>query len=94
MPGHRGNIRRYLDGTFARQDAYRLELRTLGEYWFQLSIDQQRELQRMLVPKAYSDPRILDWGARAYLARTEDHFASWMHFVKSMRARRLLASQA
>ena len=92
-PSHRGNIRRYLDGTFGRQEAYKMELRTMGEFWFQLSIDQQRELQRMLAPKAYSDPRILDWGARAYLARTEDHFMSWMHFMKSMRARRLWASQ-
>ena len=54
---------------------------------------RQRELQGMLAPKAYSDPRILDWGARAYLAGHEDHLASWTHFMKSMRARRLLSSQ-
>ena len=93
MPDHPGNVKRLLGGVYARQTAYRLELRTLGEFWFKLSINEQRELQGMLAPKAYSDPRILDWGARAYLAGHEDHLVSWTHFMKSMRARRLLSSQ-
>ena len=91
-PSHPANIRRHLDGTFAHQTYYRLELKTLGEYWFKLSVDEKRYLQGLLAPKAYRDLRILDWGSRALLARSEDNCHDWFAFMKLMDARRLLAS--
>ena len=50
-PGHPGNVKRLLGGTYARQEAYRLELKTLGEYWTRSS---RPAIVCLLIEKALS----------------------------------------
>ncbi len=92
-PSHPGNIRRLLNGIFAAQAAYRIELKTQGEYWNRLTTEEQRDVQSHFIPKARSDLKIINWAARFYLSRFDDQGNGWRAFMKQMRARRLLASQ-
>ena len=92
-PNHPGNIRRLLGGVFAAQAAYRLELKTLGEYWNLLTTEEKQDVQSHFIPKARRDMKILDWAARFYLSRFDDDCHGWYAFMKQMRVRRLLASQ-
>ena len=94
VPDHPGNVRRLLGGVYARQTAYRLELKTLGEYWDLLTTEEQRDVQSHFIPKVRSDLKLLDWAARFYLSRFDDQGNGWRAFMKQMRGRRLLASQA
>ena len=93
VPNHPGNIRRLLGGVFAAQAAYRLELKTLGEYWNLLTTEEKQDVQSHFIPKARRDMKILDWAARFYLDRFDDQGHAWRTYMKHMRARRLLASQ-
>ena len=93
VPNHPGNIRRLLGGVFAAQAAYRLELKTLGEYWNLLTTEEKQDVQSHFIPKARRDMKILDWAARFYLSRFDDDCHGWYAFMKQMRVRRLLASQ-
>ncbi len=38
-PSHPGNARRLSGGVFAAQAAYRIELKTMGEYWNRLTVE-------------------------------------------------------
>ena len=93
-PSHPGNIRRLLNGIFAAQAAYRIELKTQGEYWDRLTTEEKRDVQSHFIPKVRSDLKLIDWAARFYLGRFDDQGNGWRAFMKQMRARRLLASQA
>ena len=93
VPNHPGNIRRLLGGIFAAQAAYRLEFKTMGEFWNLLTVEEQRDVQSRFIREARSDLKLLDWAARFYLSRFDDDCHGWYAFMKQMRARRLLASQ-
>ena len=93
VPNHPGNIRRLLGGIFAAQAAYRLEFKTMGEFWNRLTFEEQRDVQSRFIREARSDLKLLDWAARFYLGRFDDQGNGWRAFMKQMRARRLLASQ-
>ncbi len=92
-PSHPGNIRRLLNGIFAAQTAYRIELKTQGEFWDLLTVEEKRDVQSHFIPRARGDLKLLDWAARFYLGRFDDDGHGWRAFMKQMRARRLLASQ-
>jgi len=54
-PSHPGNIRRLLNGIFAAQAAYRIELKTQGEFWDLLTVEEKQDIQSHFIPKARSD---------------------------------------
>jgi len=85
VPGHPGNIRRHVGGVFAAQAAYRLELKTLGEYWRRLTVEEQRDVQRHFIPEVQGDLKLLDWAARFYLSRFDDDCRGWFAFMKQNR---------
>ncbi len=93
VPNHPGNVKRLLGGFFAAQAAYRIELKTLGEYWNRLTTEEKRDVQSHFIPEVRGDLKLLDWAARFYLGRFDDQGNGWRAYMKQMRARRLLASQ-
>jgi hypothetical protein len=86
-PDHIGNVRRFLDGTYARQSAYKIRMKPMNKHWRQLDPLRQQYLRELLRPDEWSDMAFVDFAAEC-LIETKENFSAWTHFLKQLDARR------
>ena len=89
VPAHAGNVRRFLGGVYARQAAYKMRMKTLGEFWRQLHPLDQQYLREFLTREEWSDMQLVDFAARALLEARENYWA-WNSFLLQLRRERKL----
>ena len=88
VPSHPGNVRRLLGGVYARQAAYKMRMKTLGEFWRQLHPLDQQYLREILTPEEWSDMDFVDFAAQALL-EAKENFEAWTNFLQVRRERKL-----
>ena len=88
VPAHPGNVRRLLGGVYARQAAYKLRMKTLGEYWRQLHPLDQQYLREILTREEWSDMFFVDFAAQALL-EAKENYQAWANFLQIRRTRKL-----
>ena len=87
VPAHPGNVRRLLGGTYARQAAYKVRMKTLGEFWRQLHPLDQQYLREILTREEWSDMCFVDFAAQALL-EAKENYQAWANFQQIRRARK------
>ena len=88
VPYHPGNVRRLLGGTYARQAAYKVRMKTLGEFWRRLHPLDQQYLREILTREEWADMCFVDFAAQALL-EAKDNYQAWANFQQIRRARKL-----
>lgn len=88
VPAHPGNVRRLLGGVYARQAAYRMRMKTLGEFWSKLHPLDQQYLREFLTREEWSDMCFVDLAAQALL-EAKENYQAWANFLQIRRARKL-----
>ena len=88
VPSHPGNVRRLLGGVYARQAAYKMRMKTLGEFWNKLDPLDQQYLREILTREEWSDMCFVDLAAQALL-EAKENFEAWTNFLQIRRGRRL-----
>ncbi len=88
VPAHPGNVRRLLGGVYARQAAYKVRMKTLGEYWRKLHPLDQQYLRELLTREEWSDMCFVDFAAQALL-EAKENYQAWVNFLQIRRTRKL-----
>ena len=88
VPDHPGNVRRLLGGTYARQAAYKMRMKTLGEFWRKLHPLDQQFLREYLTREEWADMSFVDFAAQALL-ETKENYQAWMNFQQIRKNRKL-----
>ena len=88
MPDHPGNIRRLLSGTYARQEAWRIRMKSLADNWRRLDLDERRFLRQFLTAEEWQSPEALDLAARALIEARQTPWA-WQLYLQHRRRQRL-----
>jgi hypothetical protein len=73
-------VKRLLGGVYARQAAYKLRLKTLGEHWRQLTFEEQRYIRELLTPEEWADMHLVDRASRG-LIEARDNGWTWPRFI-------------
>ncbi len=87
VPHHPGNVRRLMGGVYARQAAYKMRMKTMGEFWLKLHPDEQQYLREFLTREEWKDMHLVDFAARALLEGKENYQA-WANFLQQIRRER------
>lgn len=87
VPAHPGNVRRLLGGVYARQAAYKMRLKTAGEFWRQLLPPERQFLSEFLTREEWQDMDLVDFAARCLIEARENAWA-WVNFSRHLRRQR------
>ncbi len=89
VPHHPANVRRLLSGVYARQESYKMRLKTMGKFWRRLNFDEQQYLRKFLTRDEWSDMHLVDFAARCLIDARENAWA-WQTFLQHRRRERKL----
>ncbi len=86
VPDHPGNVRRLLGGVYARQAAYKMRMKTVGEFWNKLHPLNQQYLRNFLTREEWADMFFVDFAAQALL-ETKENYQAWVNFLEIRESR-------